>query len=345
MRSYIKQAKGEKLDWQTALIEDVQTEIKRIISTALLAGWTWVQVNSAVAEAVEGTEEIETEELRKRAKRSLLLFAVVQYRTAVAALKGLDLGLLPKMAAYVSNPVKKTEEAVLKGLAGKYWETGVPLREYSRDYMKRVRQVFNGLAGSTAKDDYSGNVSLRNVAEMTVRYEAAKSRTEDIKRSGEVYVWISAHANCSERCAAAQGKLYSLNGTSGTTEDGHTYIPLEEVTEVYYTTKAGKRYRNGILYGFNCRHYLIPYSSGVKPVPVPSEVVDKQREINDTQRSMERAVRKLRDIAVTAPTKKERIEARAEAVKAYRAYKAYSRENSVAYYPSRVEIWSGDKTR
>ncbi len=149
---------------------------------------------------------------------------------------------------------------------------------------------------------------------------------------------ISAHANCSKRCEAAQGKLYSLDGTSGTI-DGVSYRPLEEVTEVYVTTKSGKTYRNGIIYGFNCRHYLITYKEGTKPIEVSAETIEEQRRINNTQRAMEREVRYYRDKAVTEPTKEARKEARLQAKAAYSRYKEYSKRNKVAYYESRVSIW------
>ena len=112
------------------------------------------------------------------------------------------------------------------------------------------------------------------------------------------------------------------------------------MTEVFTTTKAGKTYRNGIIYGFNCRHYLIPYNDGNKPLEVPADIVAKQREINDTQRAMERRVRDLRELASTTPIKSDRTRARKAAVKAYEEYKQYCKDNKVAYYPSRVQVWS-----
>ena len=133
--------------------------------------------------------------------------------------------------------------------------------------------------------------------------------------------------------------MYSLDGSSGKI-DGYEYRPLKDVTEVYYTTKAGKTYRNGIIYGYNCRHYLIPYNKGNKPIEVPADIVEQQRKINNTQRAMERRVRELRELAATTPIKEDRIKARKEAVKSYKEYKDYCRDYNVAYYPSRVQVWS-----
>lgn len=335
MRRYIKQARDEGLDWQTSLIMDVQTEIKQIISQAVLLGWTWAVVNAKILEAVKDTDEL-TDSLKERARASLLVFATVQYRTLVNALRGIDLSVLDKVSEYDRNPSQKLETE-LKTQA-EYIETAQPLREFSQDYMKKVRDAFDKLAKSDAKDDYGSNVSLRNIAEMTVRYEDKLKEIDKLKADGVNLVWISAHANCSKRCEAAQGKLYSLDGTSGTI-DGVSYRPLEEVTEVYVTTKSGKTYRNGIIYGFNCRHYLIPYKKGTKPIEVSAELVEKQRRINNTQRAMERGVRYYRDKALTAPTKEQRSKSRKQAKAAYSRYIAYSEKNNVAYYPSRVSTW------
>lgn len=335
MKRYIKQAKDEGLDWQTSLIMDVQTEIKKIISQAVLFSWTWAVVNAKILQAIKDTDEL-TDSLKERARVSLLVFATVQYRILTSALQGIDLSILDKVSAYEANPSQKLENELKTET--QYIEIAQPLREFSQDYMRKVRTAFDELAKSQAKDDYGSNVSLRNIAEMTVRYDHKLREIDKLKADGVNLVWISAHANCSKRCEAAQGKLYSLDGTSGTI-DGVSYRPLEEVTEVCVTTKSGKKYRNGIIYGFNCRHYLIPYKQGTKPIQVSAEVVEKQRKINNTQRAMEREVRYYRDKAVTEPTVAAREKARAQAKAAYARYINYSENNKVAYYPSRVSTW------
>lgn len=355
MRDYIKQAKDEGLDWQTSLIDDLQTQLKILIVLAIMSGWTWAAVNMAIGKIIQEADEIEIPELRERSKRSLLNFATVEYRKLSSATQGIDLKLVDKVENYVEKPTQRTAESLVQAMSqngmsvdgvmeygqsqGQWWTIEQPLKEFSKDYMKKVRSAFSDLAQSSAKDDYASNVSLRNISEMTVRYERKLEEIDKLKAEGKNLVWISAHANCSKRCQAAQGKLYSLDGSSGKI-DGHKYRPLEDVTEVYTTTKAGKSYRNGIIYGFNCRHYLIPYNDGNKPIQVPADIVAKQREINDMQRAMERRVRDLRELAVTTPLKEDRTWARKNAVKAYEEYKNYCRKNKVAYYPSRVQVWS-----
>lgn len=355
MRNYIKQAKDEGLDWQTSLIDDIQTQLKILIVTAILGGWAWSVVNVAVGKLIKEADDIEIPELRERTKSSLLNFATVEYRRLVTATRGVNLKLVNKVSDYVEKPTQRTAENLVTAMSqsgmnvdgmtagiepsGQWWTIEQPLGEFSKDYMKKVRSAFGDLAKSNAKDDYSSNVSLTNISEMSVRYERKLEEKSKLEADGVKLVWISAHANCSKRCQDAQGKLYSLDGSSGEI-DGYKYRPLEDVTEVFYTTKAGKTYRNGIIYGFNCRHYLIPYNKGNKPIEVPVDIVAEQREINDTQRAMERRVRDLRELAVTTPIKSDSTKARKESVKAYKEYQDYCREHKVAYYPSRVQVWS-----
>lgn len=119
------------------------------------------------------------------------------------------------------------------------------------------------------------------------------------------------------------------------------FICTKRFTDVYtQPTSKGKSYKNGCISGFNCRHYLIPYNDGNKPLEVPADIVAQQREINNIQRAMERKVRDLRELAVTTPVKSDSTKARKAAVKAYKEYKDYCREHKVAYYPSRVQVWS-----
>ncbi len=131
---------------------------------------------------------------------------------------------------------------------------GVPMKKYAEDYLKKnVRPVLDRLCREQARDpdDVSGRNSLRNRAEMEVRYQGHLDNIQRLRDSGARLVVASTHSDCSERCRPWQGRVYSLDGTSGTTDDGRKYVPLETATDVWYTTKAGKRYKNGLL-GFNC---------------------------------------------------------------------------------------------
>ena len=220
--------------------------------------------------------------------------------------------------------------------------SGVPIQRYSEEYIKKyVRPAFERLAEQQPRDpgDISGRNTLRNRAEMEVRYDDHQQNIADLKASGVKLVIASSHADCSERCAPWQGRVYSLDGTSGVTDDGRSYVPLEDATDVYYKTGAGKIYKNGLL-GFNCRHFLVPYKSGYR-FPKPNEEEERrQYAITKEQRRLETNVRRWRTIAVeNKDVDRERyLEARRNAIAANREYITFSKLNGRAYYPSRTAL-------
>ena len=99
--------------------------------------------------------------------------------------------------------------------------------------------------------------------------------------------------------------------------------------------------RNGyIQWCGNCRHTLQPYNKGNKPIEIPRNVIDKQREINAKQRYFERGVREWKEKALLYKgiDKKLYDFARVKAKQWNERYIAYSKQNDVAYYPSRTDI-------
>ena len=237
---------------------------------------------------------------------------------------------------------------------------GLPLQEFHKKYMKRVSQALNELAEENALDpnDFTGRNSLRNLAEMQVRYERHQEEIAGFRARGTRLVVCSVHADCSDRCAKWQGGVYSLDGTRGRTEDGRSFVPLEEATDIYYTTKAGRTYKNGLL-GFNCRHKLFEYKAGMGIPTVSEEEQKREYAITKRQRAMERAVLKARENTlaykdtgcpvvnrkgetVLNPKTKKPIQAesvwRKRSRELYSNYKRFSIDHNRAYYPDRVKI-------
>lgn len=218
---------------------------------------------------------------------------------------------------------------------------GVPLKEFTEDVKKKVRAAVDNLINQTARDpdDISGRNSLRNKAEMQVRYEKHLTDIADLKGSGARLVICSTHTDCSERCRPWQGKVYSLDGTSGTTDDGRSYQPLENATDIYYTTKSGKTYKNGLL-GFNCRHYLVEYEDGLRFGKQTEAEEKKEYAITERQREYERDIRRYKVEAIEKRGNDE--QGYKTAVTAYKRltneYIEYSKANGRAYYKSRIRI-------
>lgn len=335
-------------------MEEAETKIRQVTKDEYFAQTPKAAIDRKVFAIIREAETaIKIPSLREAARQSLLRFYTAQYEelrrsfdrqlvllTALFVLQGTTLTgreIEPTSVQKVTA-VRTLEEAGFD----RSRLMGAPLQKFSRDYMREnVKPALDRLAAQQARDpdDVSGRNTLRNKAEMEVRYQAHLDDIAALRTRGVKLVICSTHADCSERCAPWQGLVYSLDGTSGTTDDGRPFQPLENATDIFYTTKAGKTYKNGLL-GFNCRHFLVPYKSGYR-FPKPN-AAEERREyaITQTQRRMEAEVRKWRTVAVENQNldRDRYLEARRNAIAANKAYIAYSKQNGRAYYPSRTAL-------
>lgn len=303
-------------------------------------------------------------DLKEASRVSLMQFAERQYRE-IGKLRGQNLLVLlasmklyePKNEIVKNMPLSRAEEIIKSSAEDLGYDTtsfyATEMRKFSQEYItENVKPVFDRLSKQYPFDpasipsgqtiDHARNThinSLRNRAELEVRYNGHLENIRNLREQGNKLVIASTHADCSERCAKLQGRVYSLDGTSGVTPDGRKYVPLEVATNVYYTTKAGKVWKNGLL-GFNCRHYLVAYKDGFC-FPKPNVAEErKQYAITVEQRHLERNVRYWRTRAIYARgvDSKAYKKARAKAEAWNDRYINYSRENGRAYYPSRTKI-------
>lgn len=343
MKEKYELAKKQKLNWQALIIEDLQSFVKLRVRDRLVLGWKYPKIWKEIEPKILAQlEEFENKTLASKAfnaleqlaKRSYMylyrLFFGIGWAT-LYAINDLARGTATTQQAQL---VSKTME--LKGV----YKHAVPLDMYAKDYQKMVTTQLMEFAKIEAKEDYTSRVNLRNVAEMTVRNDYNLAQIEDLRDREIKLAWIEPHANCSHRCEPWQGKLYSLDGTYGKTADNVTYEPIENAMNVYYTTKAGKVYKNGCLSGFNCRHRLIPYKKNTKPAMIPADVIAKERKINDIQRAYERKIRYWREIALQMKGVNDKmwVIARKKATKLNSDYVRFSLDNNVPYYPSRTTV-------
>lgn len=347
----------DKLNKSAWAIEEAQNDIRLLIQRAYLYNYARVYTERALKAIIEkALKSISIPRLQRDTVLSLTNYANRQrhiWRNS---------GITPAVLFFIAKRINANGEADKKVLTerlpseaiqrdieqmtGESVETlnkGVPLQRFYGDLWKeKIKPTLSKIAAEKALDpnDYTGRNSLRNLAEMEVRYQNHKDNIEELKARGERLVMCSAHADCSKRCAPYQGRLYSLDGTSGKI-DGIKYLPLEYATnnpKDRYTTKAGRTYQNGLL-GFNCRHKLTPYR-GQAPEYVSEKEREKEYSITKKQREMERRVRALKaEAEMTKYAKsKEYIKYRRMAKQAYAEYKQYSKDNERAYYPMRVSI-------
>lgn len=349
-------AKKEGLNWQVVLIQDCETDIKVVTLESIRLGEDYGTTNKKVTSLIrECINNLESKTLKEMCIQTLFKYASRVYLQwlNIYGNKAMGIYMLSLIASKgIVAPesfVKKVNE--LPEINDFAYNKATPNAMYNLEYEKQVLHRVNQLMDTSAKEDYSERYSFRASAERQIRYEWHEKNLQDLRNKGVKLIWINTHANCSERCAPYQGRLYSLDKTSGTIDD-IPYEPLENVTEIYETTKSGKRWRNGILSGFNCRHTTKPYVKGYKPDHIPEDVLERQRTIEKRQRELERVVRKYeirylgyRAIKDTAKTKEEKMLAtklckhNRELIKKWtNEYMQFSRENNVAYYPSRLKI-------
>ena len=301
----------------------------------------------------EALKSIKIQSLKDAAAKSLLNFYIRQYeelqRSFLWQLPALTALFLLNGKTLTGRDIKPTtaqQVAAVQTLAAQGFDglrlLGVPLQKFSQDYInKNVKPVLDRLSQQFAvdPDDISGRNSLRNKAEMAVRWQEHEDTIQRFKDDGVRLVICSTHADCSERCRPWQGRVYSLDGTSGTTDDGRRFVPLETATDIYYTTKAGKQWKNGLL-GFNCRHFLVPYKTGYR-FPKPNAAAErKEYAITVKQRELERNVRYWRTVAIENQNldREKYLDARRKAIAWNREYIKFSKKNNRAYYPSRTKI-------
>lgn len=331
-----------KLNPQAKAITDCQAEIKALVNKLYLQGRPQAFIENEVRKVIKKYGvRLSNKELQELMPKSMWKL----YKTTLLLLFT-TFGLNGKQT-YERIQVAQTiasGERVYKGMdmpliAQRY---GIPNGIYAKDYMRKVNAVYTQLASEDAPDpdDISGRNSMRNRAEMEVRYEYHQDEIKAFKDKGTKLVVCSTHADCSDRCFPWQGKVYSLDGTSGNTSDGHKYVPLETATDVYYTTKAGKTYKNGLL-GFNCRHKLYEYVPGMGIPKVSRAEQQKENKLNTKQRAMEKTVREWRmkaELNKDAGNTPAFFNAQKKASEAYARYRKFSLENGRAYYPDRVKI-------
>lgn len=215
---------------------------------------------------------------------------------------------------------------------------------YIEDYYKNVRVATDKLTKQVFQepDIGKGALSVRSMVEKELRGEFHKEQLESLKAKGVKLVWVSTHADCSERCEPWQGKLYSLDGTSGNVggNGSQSFIPIEKATEVYSKSKNGRAYKNG-LFGYNCRHRMVIYEENSQPpMDYTSKEMKQERDISSKQRGMERLIYKNRlQAELYRGIDKDKQRFYSEKAKQWQeTYNKYSEANNHAAYPSRYSI-------
>ena len=180
---------------------------------------------------------------------------------------------------------------------------------FIEQYTDRVQQTMNEIIATGAtlveKENANGVVaaregkrptSLRNLAELEVRYQERQKTLGALVDNGINYCICSQHNNASARCQNLQGLIYKIDCDENYTEKkpillGKNHLkPIGHIDgKPYYS--LNEAISHGLL-GYNCRHRLIQYKKGMEtPKPIPEKEITKERNIEMQQRELERKVR------------------------------------------------------
>ena len=326
--------------------ETVVVKIKQIVLNDLRNGKSEREIKAKVKKLIDKfCEQVADKTYKQRARDVLTRSFARWYATTQTAVLYFPFLLLsqfrnvpPKIMAQAERQASKLSPQVLVRLKNLY----PPYVEYGQEwhdseYRKRLKAEYTRLAVRLADDParYNRTVSLRNLAEVEVRRQEINAQLAQLRSQGVRLVWVSSHVDCSKRCSLWQGRLYSLDGTFGTI-DGISFVPIEVAINVI--DKYG--YVNG-LFGFNCRHRLIPYTKGSRPPQdYTHEQMTRERAIDKRQRELERIIRKWKMRGFVL--KKENWNASLQAFERARMwterYKKYSREHGRQYYTERITL-------
>ena len=305
----------------TEIFEDIQTEIKELIARSVFKAGDMLKFMERAEKIINaGLEEIDDEKAKEIGRESLLNFAREQFRQTVQLL---DLGNLPLILAFVDQETKQSvNEAGVQSLLNEN------LKKLGR---VAINRAFSNLGNSQAK--VGRTQSLYGWSEMNERRNEQRNMIKELREKTRLVI-CDTHSDCSDRCFKWQGRVYSLDGTSGRTDDGREYIPLEVAVN---DTTFGLH--NGLL-GYNCRHKLVEYKKGKKPIKVSRTEQKREYALSEKQRLLEREIRSMKDLAVSFENvDKEKFKFyKLRATQLTREYKTFCHENNRVEYRSRLTI-------
>lgn len=215
-----------------------------------------------------------------------------------------------------------------------------------QNYPKQLESYIENLSKETITTVEPGKkgITLWQKAELDIRYENQMKMVKDLIDNGEDLCWISSHPDCSKRCEKWQGKLVSL--TEHATQSGFRVKKVDGIwvysLQDIMAQKDKYGYNNNIISGFNCRHYLKPYTpNSHAPKQYDSEDIDKMRKVNADLRALERRIRFYKEqeqIALTQNNKVEAMKARNKAKVLTKIYEDMCQKYGFAIQLYRINI-------
>lgn len=227
--------------------------------------------------------------LKKQAKDTLNMCNTTMLYKARDAYSGL-VQKISRTAKEIENKqgfldiLNKYGESVTAGVESRHQA----MRKCIREFNEKGIPAFVDKRGREWTPEAYVNMAMRNTARQTAE-EVQTARCMD---AGVNLIQIDSHSGARPKCAKDQGKIFSLDNTSGETEDLYgkkiKYYP-------WSSSSYGKP--DGIL-GINCRHHKWPFVPRVniqRYFPTDDfEENDKLYRETQMQRALERNVRETK---------------------------------------------------
>jgi hypothetical protein len=249
---------NKPLNLQAIAIEEAEAQVRLIVKTDYLKQEPRYRIEAKVKKVITDViKKLKYPDLINATKWSLWNFYKRQYKE-ISRINGENLLVLlafikltePNNKIAKNMPLERAESVVRDYLEGRGESDthiyGTEMRKYSQQYINNnIKPVFDRLtkqypfdpasipSGQSLIQARNTHInSLRNRAELEVRYNGHLENIRNLREQGNKLVIASSHADCSERCAKLQGRVYSLDGTYGVTPDGRKFEPLENATDV-----------------------------------------------------------------------------------------------------------------
>lgn len=216
--------------------------------------------------------------LQKQAKDSLNLTNTTMLHKAQEAFKNLVQNTAEEALKIMNN----NTAAVITGAESRQQA----LRKTIRKFNDKGITGFVDKRGRNWTPEAYVNMAMRTTA-GSVANEVQTARCEDM---GVNLILIDSHSGARPKCAKDQGKIFSLDNTSGTTED------LNGRKIRYYPWNSSSYGEPDGILGINCGHHKFPFVPGVNiQRHFPTEDMDANNRLykqTQVQRALERDVRK-----------------------------------------------------
>jgi len=196
--------------------------------------------------------------------------------------------------------------------------------------------------------EWSPEAYVRMDLRTTAANTAREATFERCAENDINLIEVDAHSGARPLCAPWQGRIYSLDGTSGTVKDGSgrqfDYIPL---TSTSYGKAAG-------LFGINCGHRPYPFRPGVnfktwQPLSSEEDFEKNSRLYKQfqKQRALERRIRadKRDCMMCEAAGDKKGFTENAKLLKRSRGrYRAYCKATGLKEHNDRTQVYGFDRS-